>query len=274
MSRSHHMQLHIVQLQEIRTILNSMKNMAIMEIHKLGRFQDSQSQAVAHIEQTALDFLAFYPELMDMAAPIKRMALLIGSERGFCGDFNEALIQKVASQAFTGVILIGERLSSRWPAEQAVAPLIAALAGANVVEEIPAILQGLIDILSQWHNKSEAMAFTVIYHEANKIVQKQVLPPFIDIDVVKPTPLVKIPPILNLHPSQFMAELVDHYLLAMLHEIFYRSLLAENHQRLQHLDAAVRHLDEETVTLQRKAQIYRQEEITEEIEVILLNTEG
>ena len=69
------------------------------------------------------------------------------------------------------------------------------------------------------------------------------------------------------------SDLTDHYLFAVLHEIFYISLMAENQRRLQHLEGAVKHLDDETVNLRRKSQIYRQEEITEEIEVILLNSE-
>ena len=39
------------------------------------------------------------------------------------------------------------------------------------------------------------------------------------------------------------------------------------------VEGAVTYLDDETVNLRRKSQIYRQEEITEEIEVILLNSE-
>ncbi|MEQ1531113.1 MAG: F0F1 ATP synthase subunit gamma, partial [Methylococcales bacterium] len=78
--------------------------------------------------------------------------------------------------------------------------------------------------------------------------------------------------ILNLPPVDFFSDLVQHYLFAVLHEIFYISLMAENQRRLQHLEGAVKHLDDETSRLRRKAQIYRQEEITEEIEVILLNT--
>ena len=68
--------------------------------------------------------------------------------------------------------------------------------------------------------------------------------------------------------------MTHHYLFAVLHEIFYISLMAENQRRLQHLEGAVKHLDDETVNLRRKSQIYRQEEITEEIEVILLNAEN
>ncbi|MCK5120429.1 MAG: F0F1 ATP synthase subunit gamma, partial [Methylococcales bacterium] len=59
-----------------------------------------------------------------------------------------------------------------------------------------------------------------------------------------------------------------------LQNILYTSLTAENNQRLQHLDNAVRHLDKATEKLHKKSQIYRQEEITEEIEVILLNAEN
>ena len=61
MSQSHELQLHITQMEEIRTILNSMKNLAFMEIHKLLRFQTMQGQAVANIENAAMDFLDFYP---------------------------------------------------------------------------------------------------------------------------------------------------------------------------------------------------------------------
>ena len=61
MSRSHQLQLHIAQMNEIRTILNSMKNLAFMETHKLVRFQATQGKAVVNIERAATDFLKFYP---------------------------------------------------------------------------------------------------------------------------------------------------------------------------------------------------------------------
>jgi len=57
MSLSRELQLHITQLKEIRSILNSMKNLAFIEIHKLLRFKAMQGQAVANIKRAALDFL-------------------------------------------------------------------------------------------------------------------------------------------------------------------------------------------------------------------------
>ena len=74
MSLSRELQLHITQLKEIRSILNSMKNLAFMEIHKLQRFKTMQGQAVANIERAALDFLDFYPGLA--AAERQRRASL------------------------------------------------------------------------------------------------------------------------------------------------------------------------------------------------------
>lgn len=272
MSLSRELQLHITQLKDIRSILNSMKNLAFMEIHKLLRFKTMQGQAVANIERAALDFLDFYPDLATTDDNAEQLCILLGAERGFCGDFNESLINAIAAKAYTGVIAIGSRLCSRL---EGISPeVIATLEGANVAEEVPAIINRLIAAISALHGKSTAtLQLTVVYHDnaSNQISHRQVLPPFPQLN--ERTIHYGNPPVLNLEPGEFFTDLLDHYLFAVLHEIFYISLLAENHLRQQHLDGAVNHLDDETLKLQRKSQIYRQEEITEEIEVILLNAE-
>jgi F-type H+-transporting ATPase subunit gamma len=270
MSRSRKLQLHIAQMGEIRTILNSMKNLAFIETHKLSRFQIMQGQAVANIENAALDFLKFYPCLPKTDDNATRICILMGSERGFCGDFNERLIDAVATDAYSGIITIGSRLNSRLRSN--LPAVIAKLAGANVAEEVPAILNQLIDNINSLQQSYPALMVKVIYHESNQISQKQVIPPFL---LSKQGKLpYGYPPILNLEPTVFVSELIDHYLFAVLHEIFYLSLMAENQRRQQHLEGAVQHLDSEMLNLNRKSQNYRQEEITEEIEVILLNAEN
>ncbi|MDP2204374.1 MAG: F0F1 ATP synthase subunit gamma, partial [Methylicorpusculum sp.] len=98
MSQSRELQLHIVQMTEIRSILNSMKNLALIEIHKLARFQVVQGCAVANIENAALDFLDHYPDLKADETDVTQIYVLIGTERGFCGDFNEQLIRAIPMQ--------------------------------------------------------------------------------------------------------------------------------------------------------------------------------
>lgn len=271
MSLSRELQLHIGQLNEIRTILNAMKNLAFMEIHKLQRFKAMQGQALANIESAARDFLNFYPGMAGTDNHAAHICILLGAERGFCGDFNESLINAIAAKAYTGIIAVGSRLCNRL--EDIAAEVVTTLEGANVAEEVPAIINRLIDTLSGIHGKAP-LQLSVVYHNdaPNQISQRQVLPPF---PQQSQSPFhYAPPPVLNLEPGEFFADLVDHYLFAALHEIFYISLMAENHSRLQHLEGAVNHLDNQTVKLQRKSQIYRQEEITEEIEVILLNAEN
>lgn len=270
MSRSRELQLHITQIEEIRTILNSMKNLALIEIHKLTRFQSMQGQAVANIENAALDFFSFYPCQPILDRKAAHIGILIGSERGFCGDFNERLIKAWDTEAYPGMIAIGSRLGNRLKDHGR--NVIASLAGANIAEEVPSIINRLIDIINPSKKVNNALILTAVYQESGLIKQRQILPPLLQPQ--QETPRYGNPPVLNLEAVDFYFELVEHYLYAALHEIFYLSLMAENQKRQQHLEGAIQHLDEEIISLHRKSQIYRQEEITEELEVILLNSEN
>lgn len=273
MSLSRELQLHISQLKDIRSILNAMKNLSFMEIHKLQRFRTMQSQAVANIEQAALDFLDFYPGMTVADDNATQLCILLGAERGFCGDFNECLIDAIKSKAYSDVIVVGSRLCNRQ--DDIATKVVATLEGANVAEEVPTIINRLIDTISSLYDSAApSVQLTIVYHDnaAHQINQRQLLPPFTSQNEAMFH--YRNPPMLNLEPAVFFTELIDHYLFAVLHEILYISLMSENHSRLQHLEGAVNHLDHETLKLQHKAQIYRQEEITEEIEVILLNAEN
>jgi F-type H+-transporting ATPase subunit gamma len=277
MSLSRELQLHIGQLKEISSILNSMKNLAFMEIHKLQSFKTMQGKVVANIECAAQDFLKFYPDFAATEDNAAHICILLGAERGFCGDFNESLINAIAGITYAGVIAIGSRLCNKM--EGMGLESLTMLEGANIAEDVPSVINRLVNSISSSPDSMAAteattLKLTVVYHDnsTNQVSHRQVLPPFPQ--QIGPAVHYGNPPELNLEPGVFFADLTDHYLFAILHEIFYNSLMSENHSRLQHLEGAVNHLDEETVKMQRKAQIYRQEEITEEIEVILLNTEN
>lgn len=279
MSQSHSLQLHITQLEEIRTILNAMKNLAFMEIHKLSRYQTMQKKVVANIEDAAMDLLNFYPSLSREEEDARHICILVGSERSFCGDFNDRLMESINAVNYSAIIVIGNRLGNRLLNNNL--PVLAEIAGANITEEVPAVLNQLIETINSITEtdnpvslESSGNRLTALYHDndANRINQRQIFPP--SPPQQQKTVQYGFPPLLNLKADEFYSDLIQHYFFAVLHEVFYVSLMAENHNRLQHLDGAVRHLDDETVNLHRKLQVFRQEEITEEIEVILLNSEN
>lgn len=266
MSQSHELQLHIGKLSEIRGILNAMKNLALIETHKLARILPLHKQSLVAIEQTAADFLKFYPSPSSGDLEGGPIYIVLGSERGFCGDFNEQLLAQLPASG--PIVAVGARLGGKL-ADHAAATLIA---GANVAEEVPSVADRLLDGLTATAFQPD-MKLLAIYHDSqtNQAQRRQLLPLPPQPDIAPP--VLGYPPLLNMPPEDFFADLLSHYLFTTLHDLLYQSLAAENRRRLQHLEGAVNHLDSEMLKLKRKSQIYRQEEITEEIEVILLNAE-
>ncbi len=64
---------------------------------------------------------------------------------------------------------------------------------------------------------------------------------------------------------------MEQYLFAALHALLFGSLMAEHQQRARHLEGALQRVDGRVRELRQRRNLLRQEEITEEIELILLN---
>jgi F-type H+-transporting ATPase subunit gamma len=230
---------------------------------------------VAQIEEIAVDFLAFHPELLPVAESPQRIYLVIGSRRGLCGDFNARLVNtlqaelKQRNEREDLIIAVGQKLCQR------LTPLPTRrveLSGSDVAEEIPRVLQEIVRELDRQSRQLMGSLF-VLYHNdpSQPPCRQQLLPPF---SRASHDPAAGFPPLLNLQPRQFLLGLTEQYLYAALHAVLYQSLAAENEQRIRHLDGAIHHLEERSSELQRRIRGLRQEEIIEEIEVILLNAAG
>ena len=148
---------------------------------------------------------------------------------------------------------------------------------ASFEEEIASILNSIVSAVSVLQEQFATIVLTVLCHTQNSdknqdgIISRVLLPPFqSDLESARFT----YPPQLNLPAEQFFSDLSEHYLFAALYEIAYTSLMIENLWRVQHLEGAVHRLDADTETLTKKCRTLRQEEITEEIEVILLSADS
>lgn len=288
MTRRRDLEQQLHMLGEIRDIMNSMKTLAYMETRKLSRFLENQYRIIDNIEAIAADFVSNFQETIlykETAKPDSTdVYLLIGSERGFCGDFNEILLPVMEScisdkQEHPVLITIGHKLHNILEQDSRI---FASIDGASVVEEIPPVLANIADTLIKLQVTQPALSLYVIYHAEehgglqsdgeHQVLMRKLLPPF-QAYLDKEPPFTTCP-VLNVPPGEFLLELTDQYLLAGLHEILYTSLMAENQRRMQHLEGAVQHMDERAEELTGLCNSLRQEEIIEEIEVILLNTTG
>jgi F-type H+-transporting ATPase subunit gamma len=266
---------HGRRIGEIRDIMNSMKTLTWMETRKLDRLLENQHAVVTGIEAVAADFVDAFPQVLPQTSPAREVCLLIGSERGFCGDFNDVLVHALEHELQTGaerdgpdVFAIGGKLGAALGGDARIAEY---LDGAGVVEEVETVLSRVVDRLDELQAQHVMLTVTVWHHAADGdgVLRRPLFPPF-----QEDSPQAEhfpCPPVLNLEPQEFLVALSDHYLYAVLHEIFYTSLLAENRRRIQHLEGAVKHLDDESARLRRQFNARRQEEIIEEIEVILLS---
>lgn len=274
MSRRRELDLHLETLGEIREIMAAMKNLSFMESRKLTKFIDAQRQAVQTIERASVDFLRFHPDLLAAPKTGQVLFLIVGSERGFCGDYNEILIQRVIDQCQQLQcqplwLIVGSKLADKLEQDPRV---IGRLTGASVAEEVPVLLQQVVETLDELERSRGIQRVTAAYHDGDQLTLKSLLPPFQELAI--PVANHAGPPLLYLPAAQFMAELTDHYLFAALHSLFYSALLAEHQGRVQHLEGALRRLDEQQEQLKVRRNVLRQEEITEEIEMILLSAQA
>jgi F-type H+-transporting ATPase subunit gamma len=264
----------IAALDEIGEILGAMKNLALMELQKLHRLIDAQRQALQTIEAAAADLSASYLRETVQQAYFD-IDLIVGTERGFCGDLNETLSAAAqgAAERAERVLVVGSRLADRL-ADLGVDAV--SVAGASVAEEIEQVLArvvGALDKLQRESGEGRLLRLTACYHdEASGAVRRQRLTPVPELP--PPSPLFPYPPVLNLAPMDVFSEVLDQYLYAMLHEVLYGSLRAENQSRLVHMENALHHIEEDRARLRLRFNALRQEEITEEIEVILLSADA
>lgn len=271
MSRCRQLDKHLRALMDIGEVLGAMKNLALMEIAKLSRVASTQRRAVDSAELAIADLTRFYPELL--VRPSGTLYLAIGSERGLCGDLNEAVAQTLHAHhtnaaGMPPVVAVGRRLWAKLsdgPAQ------ITCLEGASVTEEVETTLARVMRACESQRSGNPASASLTVLHcrpdEAGISVSE--FTPF------RRTPERSLPrgypPHLNVAPASLLPALVEQYLFAALYGIFIDSLLAENIRRLRHMENALRRLEQRTTELRLKRNLLRQEEITEEIEIIMVS---
>lgn len=271
MSRYRKVELHLKQLRELQSIITSMKIISQLELRKLTGFMESQSGMVEVLGQTTTDFVTFFPQPPCIRG--NELWLLIGSERGFCGGFNELLVEQLFAEwpecveQPQRVMAVGHKLC--WRLDEML-PGYAGLTGASASEEIPSILSQVVSATQKQLRQHNSLILRVLYHsdERGKVRCRQLLPP----EEVAMVENRCFPPRLYLDPEIFFSKFLQHYLFLGLTQLFTASLLAENRYRVQHLGGAVHRLDERLTRLNSQARALRQEEITEEIEMILLGS--
>ena len=277
MTRRQDLEHRLRSLTEIRSIMGAMKSLALVEIRKLSRMHASHGRVVETLHTAMADFFAYHPQFYPPPAQGAPLVLLIGSERGFCGSFNQVLVEgaerhlDVMGHAGARFIAVGHKLGVRLEGDPRV---IAQANGPSAAEEVSTVLTGLLasvqEIAALQGGLTELALWAAFHDPEAGGVRMENLMAF-------PAPASpgrhRSPPHVPLPPHVFLPELISHYLFSLLAHLSYASLMAENRARLAHMEAATHRLERRTEELTLHRNLLRQEEITQEMELILLSAE-
>ncbi len=260
----------ISQFRDIKGIMTAMKSLSLVETRKLDRFIGHQRRMLDNIKAAAADFMHFF-SVEDITGAQRIILLIIGSERGFCGNFNERVLATLhelsAWKNPPELVIVGHRLSSKLDTSSGkTASVIANLEGPTVTEDVPIVLGRMMDVLHKiGHLSADNVALFGLAHDADGKPQLKSLLPLPSTSMTR----FANAPQIQLVPSVFFAEMLDQYLLAALYGLLYESFAVENHQRLAHMENALDRLVEKLDGLALRRNALRQEKIIEEIEVML-----
>lgn len=273
MSKLSELKSRIHTLSEIKSILGAMKSLSIIEMNKVSRFLGAQSEMTIMIEEAVADFERFYGiDQKKIGGDGEQLFVLIGSERGFCGGYNEAVLERFSMLTESEkrpikILVVGRKLGTKLDGDSRV---VEVLEGPSSAEEIAGTISSLAEKLSEVAHGG----WSLIHHEDSNSHERVVV-----INPFAPTQgdqerKEQFPPLLNLSPSELYPQLFEQYLYSVLYKAFYLSFLAENRDRLRHMEGALNALDKEWSQMKRQSNGLRQEEITEELEVIMLSVEA
>lgn len=269
MPRWRELRRRIGALDEIGQILGAVRSLAFTELRQLADGEPRQHATAAAIQTAIEDLAAHFPDALPERAPDADILIVLGSERGFCGDFNEVAARAaVATRPMPAArrLAVGAKLCQLLE-EQGVPH--SALPGPTVVEEIPRALAGIVDAIEAVARSDgdAALGLVVAHHDGEGRLESRRILPFPALPVAARW---RTAPDLQIAPRRLYRQLIDHHVLAALNLALIASLLAENRRRLEQLSGALDRLHERLEGLRHARRRARQEAITEEIEVILL----
>ncbi len=255
----------IERYADIGGIMTAMRNIALMELQKLGQKLEHEKTLLTLVNRIGADFHNYFT-----CAPVtfQDCHIIVGTERGFCGDFNALMLREARKllNKDTSIVVVGGRLADLLSGEN-----ITLIEGASMSEDLGAVLERILEHLRQLQAtiQDKVLRVSVSYHDEHsaKIASRVITPSseFSEpMDQVFPTA-----PRLSLSPTHFFELFSQQSLLLSLEAILALSLTMENRARIDHISNALKRLEEQVEKLRRKMHMIRQGEITQEIETII-----
>lgn len=271
---------HVASMQELQRIVGAMRAIASMRMQEAVRALASAREYGAMLAEALHDALAIagdeahlrgggHPDATVASAGRRgcRAIVLLASEHGFVGGFNQRLIEAVESDlTATDVLMIVGGRGAALAAERGHAaawshPLATRLAG------IPQTVQFLEEALLPRISRGELVRAEAIFGRYSRsgdlTIERQRLFP---LELARAADQRRgLAPLHDLPLPELLEQLTAEYLLSQLTEAATEALAAENAARFAAMESARENVGRKLGTLRLEASRARQEEITTEL---------
>ncbi|MBK8971335.1 MAG: F0F1 ATP synthase subunit gamma [Hahellaceae bacterium] len=258
----------------LHKVMGAMKAMAFAEMNRLQQQMVSEQVCLMRYQQAMRALLAG----TEPAQQLRRSnttEIVIGTERGFCGEINRRLADYVSQDVPSDhtLLLIGERLH-----QSVSGRAFKRFSGAQSGEGIEAVVDALFEYWQGADGTPDSSDLRVTYwddthHQVATLTALMPLAAAVGEPLNETSP-DDYTPACYLPREVLRRELEPDLVFALLHCAVKMALLSENRQRVSHLDAATRHLKDKNENLRVQANQLRQSNIISEVEALLSVQEG
>ena len=281
MEQLRQLEQQIETINELRDIIHAMRSLAAIYL-KQAEAQLRGVRAYRRVVTGALgDALRSLDEVPQTDRTGRACILLLGSEQGLCGRFNEIVAEAGVAHARKlgeAVFLVAGRRASA-NVERVGGEVISVIASSASPEAAPsAIRRVAAEAFRRYMRNEFGRLYLVhaVYLSPGRITTRLV--PILPLDYSawqpKPGEPITPRPAMTLAPRELLASLVEEFYFIALYQAFVESLAAENGMRLQSMEAAKQNIDDTKAALRRRAQQLRQDEITAELLDIIAGAEA
>ncbi len=275
-------QERLQHIHSVEPILDALRMIA------LGSWQKAKKQQGVS-QQYSQRLLAMVPALLPRLAPerpledaaeerpFQRLVLVVGSERGLCGRFNNAVVEhaeahltRCEAQGETVVLLgLGGRVQRLLAAEAR--PLV--WFGALPTTSLPPFALA-VALTEQWLGQFETQQIDAADCVYNRYTGMGRYMPTVTPVLPPPLPTLQRPteswppPIIETDPAALLGRIVQQWTAVHLYNLLLESAMAEHSVRYQLMESAEQNIERLLEELSTAVQVGRQQAITREMQAL------
>lgn len=272
----------IDQIRDLSNILTTMKNISLVNITYYEKRVQAVRQYFATIEKGFQIFL--HNDAGNILKNLENQtntdssslgAIVIGSEKGLCGEFNDQIFQfftkNIELRNDVHILAIGHKIASRLNH-----PQVQAYDFPSSHEEILDLLKEMLIVVHQWVEKDRVKEVACFHNQlVNSLAYKPKCTSIYPLNLdwlkslkEKPWPSRSLPTY-TINREDLFYELTEEFLFITLYRSFIESLASENAGRLSSMQAAENNIQDRLAELEKNYHLQRQSQITEELFDIL-----